>query len=121
MTGSKDRGRSGKSRKEPDGNVSERLVEDGVSVTGDPIFQYKGYSIFVGIIENKEGHNDLPHYLIFNDEHGVVEGATNKIAEARMYAVALADANMEQIEKLERGESLADRNARKTTDKSDWN
>ena len=103
---------------EKNGNV-EVLIDEGVVVTGDPIFTYKGYSIFVGIIQTKEG-NDLPHYLIFNDAYGVIEGASSKIVEARTYCVVLADAAEEQEKKLKKGEALS-ASSQSKSDKSNWN
>ena len=83
------------------GNL-EVLVDEGVSVTGDPVYRYKGYTLWVGIIHTKDA-NDLPHYLIFNDKYGVIEGSSNKLAEARPYLEALADANEKQEQALARG------------------
>jgi hypothetical protein len=64
----------------------------GVVIDSGPLFSKWPFSIYLGYLEKKIGDesNDIRHYLIINDEHGVVEGSTPRIVMARTALEQLA-------------------------------
>lgn len=57
----------------------------GVKLIRGPLHVSGPYSVYVGYIENKDD-SDLPHYLVLNSEHIVVEGSTHNFHIARQIA-----------------------------------
>lgn len=63
------------------------------------------FGVFVGYINN-ENNSDIPHYLVINLLHNVIEGSTAKLIDARVLAFVLAKEVKEQDELIAKKEAL---------------
>ena len=90
-------------------------------LSSDPVFRDGVYGVFVGYIENDNHLQDIPHYLIINMEHKVVEGSRTVLFEARGECSYLNFQAEKQNELIADGESLFDEEPLKAAKDRQWN
>lgn len=71
-----------------------------------PIYSEGPYSVYVARIVQDEKKDDMDHYLIVQDDYGVIEGSFNRLIEARATCWALANAAFEQNIKINNAQPL---------------
>lgn len=79
----------------------------GIQVSGEAIFTEGAYSVYVGYIESETG-NDIPHYLIINDDTWVVEGSAARLFDARGMCSAYSKELVEQDKLISKGEPIVE-------------
>ena len=86
---------------------------------GNPIFVDGSYGVINGYIDTETRKNDVPHYLIVNLRHEVIEGSASSLFEARGQCSYFNHQLEAQDTLLKKGETLfAEVGA---SDKSNWN
>lgn len=92
----------------------------GVVLLGKPVFTVDKYAVIIGYIETVERKSDIPHYLIVNTEHKVVEGSSASLFEARGMCSYTAKQISQQEELIAKGEALFEKEE-KGTSGNKWN